>query len=150
MKARLLLLLRLALGAVFLYAAATKLPDMAGLAENVANYRLVPSVLVSIFATALVGIEIVTGLLLILGVAFRAAAVWSALMLVGFIAALTQALVRHIDLACGCFGGNEKASWETVARDLVMLAAALVLIWLGPGRLLEPRRDEPGTQPTPG
>src|SRR5204862_384044 len=31
------------------------------------------------------------------------------------------------DLRCGCFGGDEPASWWTVARDLLMLAAAVVV-----------------------
>ena len=45
------------------------------------------------------------------------------LMLVAFIVALSQALLRGIDLRCGCFGGSELASWWTVARDVVMLVA---------------------------
>ncbi len=34
---------RIALGALFLWAAATKLPDLAGFAQDVANYRLIPA-----------------------------------------------------------------------------------------------------------
>ena len=46
-----------------------------------------------------------------------------------FVAGLSQALLRGIDLRCGCFGGDEAADWWTVLRDLVMLVPALVVLF---------------------
>ena len=114
--------IRVALGALFLWAAATKLPDLAGFAQDVANYRVLPPILVPYAAAAVVGIEILSGLALVTGAAAKPAA-----LLVAFIVFLAQALLRGIDLRCGCFGGDEPASWWTVARDLAMLAAAVVV-----------------------
>jgi uncharacterized membrane protein YphA (DoxX/SURF4 family) len=136
---RLLAAARIALGALFVYAAATKLPDMAAFAEDVANYRLVPSRAVPALGSAVVGLELAAGLALALGVAARGAALVLSGLLVVFVGALSHALLRGIDLRCGCFGGDAPATWGTVARDGVMLAAALALVFLGPGRLL-PRR----------
>ena len=119
--------LRVVLGALFLWAAATKLPDMAAFAQDVANYRVLPAVLVPWAAAAVVGIEAVCGIALITGILARPAAVLTAILLLAFTAFLAQALLRGIDLRCGCFGGDEPASWWTVARDLVMLAAALAV-----------------------
>src|SRR3981189_1980081 len=48
----LLVATRVALGALFLWAAATKLPDMKGFAQDVANYRIVPALLVPHVAAA--------------------------------------------------------------------------------------------------
>lgn len=136
MKPILLALLRIVLGALFLWAAATKVPDMAAFAEDVANYRMLPAGLVSWVAPAVVGVEIVAGLALVAGVGSRAAA-WTIGGLLGvFIVGLSQALLRGIDLRCGCFGGTEAATWGTVGRDGLMLAAAAVVIWRGPGKLL--------------
>jgi uncharacterized membrane protein YphA (DoxX/SURF4 family) len=118
---------RVALGGLFLWAAATKLPDMSAFAQDVANYRLVPGVLVPFVAASVVGVEIVAGLALVTGIAARAAAVVVSALLIAFTAFLAQALLRGIDLRCGCFGGDEVASWWTVARDLVMLAASLLV-----------------------
>ena len=127
MMARALTGVRIVLGALFIWAAVTKLPDMAGFAQDVANYRIVPAVLVPFVASAVVGIELLGGIALVAGVMERAAAAVIACLLVAFIAFLSQALLRGIDLRCGCFGGDEPASWWTVARDLLMLAAAVVV-----------------------
>ena len=43
------------LGALFLWASVTKVPDMAAFAESVANYRIVPPALVPVVAAAVVG-----------------------------------------------------------------------------------------------
>ena len=125
--ARFLTGVRIVLGALFIWAAVTKLPDMAGFAQDVANYRVVPAALVPFVASAVVGIELLGGIALVAGVMERAAAAVIACLLVAFIAFLSQALLRGIDLRCGCFGGDEPASWWTVARDLLMLAAAVVV-----------------------
>jgi hypothetical protein len=118
---------RVALGALFVWAAATKLPDMSAFAQDVANYRIVPALLAPYVSAAVVGVELLAGLALVTGAMARPAALVGAVLLVVFIAFLVQALLRGIDLRCGCFGGDEPASWWTVARDGVMLAAAVAL-----------------------
>jgi len=115
------------LGALFIWAAVTKLPDIAAFAQDVANYRVIPAALVPIVAAAVVGIELLAGIALVIGVMDRPAAAVLAVLLAAFIALLAQALLRGIDLRCGCFGGDERASWWTVVRDLVMLAAAVAV-----------------------
>jgi uncharacterized membrane protein YphA (DoxX/SURF4 family) len=132
-------LVRVGLGFVFLIAAATKLPDMAAFAESVANYRLVPPPLVPAAAAAVIGLEIVAGALLVAGRHARAAALVAAVLLAAFAAGLASALLRGIDLRCGCFGGQESATWLTVLRDLALLAAAALVLARGPGRIVPER-----------
>ena len=132
MKHLLVLASRLALGAVFLYAAATKVPDMASFARDFANFRIVPPGLVPYGASAVVGIEVVVGLALASGLGARAAGLTACGMLVVFVGALAQALLRGIDLRCGCFGGDELVSWWTVARDAMLLVPAAIVVWLRP------------------
>ena len=127
MMARALAVCRIVLGGLFIWAAVTKLPDMAAFAQDVANYRVIPAALVPIVAAAVVGIELLAGIALVIGVMDRPAAAVLAVLLAAFIALLAQALLRGIDLRCGCFGGDERASWWTVVRDLVMLAAAVAV-----------------------
>ncbi|MBI5069754.1 MAG: DoxX family membrane protein [Deltaproteobacteria bacterium] len=129
----LLLAARLFLAGIFLWAAATKLPDMATFATDVANYRLLPPALVPWAASAVVGVEVVVGLALLAGVWLRPAALAGALLLAFFTGGLSQALLRGIDLTCGCFGGNDPATWLTVVRDLAMLVPAVAVAWRGGG-----------------
>lgn len=138
---------RIALGAIFAWAALAKLPDMAAFAADVANYRIVPAAAVPVLAASVVGVELVAGLALLSGVAARGAALAAAGLLGVFAIALSQALLRGIDLRCGCFGGQTPASWWRVGEDLAMLALAVAVVLRGPGRLL-PRR--PAAEVAPG
>ncbi|HEY7724431.1 MAG TPA: MauE/DoxX family redox-associated membrane protein [Anaeromyxobacteraceae bacterium] len=144
------LLARLFVGGLFLYAAATKLPDMAGFAVDVANYRLLPPALVPFAAVAVVGLELLVGALLLLDVWVRPAALLATALLGLFTGGLTQALLRGIDLDCGCFGAGTRATWWTVLRDVGFLAPALVLALGARGREVGIRpggRREPGRRP---
>lgn len=120
---------RLVLGALFVWASATKVPDMAAFAESVANYRIVPPALVPATASAVVGVELLAGLALLANRWTRAAALLLAVLLAVFTAGLASALIRGIDLACGCFGGNAPATWWTVLRDVILLALAAFVAW---------------------
>ena len=134
---------RVVLGAVFVWASATKVPDMAAFAESVANYRMLPGSLVPLVAAGVVGVELVAGLALVANRWTRAAAWVLAALLAVFTAGVTSVLVRGIDVACGCFGGSAPATWWTVARDVAWLALALVVALRGPGRLSPARPPVP-------
>ena len=135
---------RLLLGALFLWASVTKVPDMAAFAESVANYRIVPPALVPVVAAAVVGVEIAAGVALILNVWARPAALLLAVLLTVFTFGLASALARGIDLACGCFGGTAPATWWTVLRDLALLAWALGVAASSP-----PPRPSPSRSASP-
>ena len=67
--------------------------------------------------------------------------------MVVFIVGLTQALLRGIDLRCGCFGGDDVATWWTVVRDVAILLPALAVSVWGPGRILPTREERAGPSP---
>jgi uncharacterized membrane protein YphA (DoxX/SURF4 family) len=125
---------RVVVGGLFVSAALTKVPDLHLFAEEIANYQLLPAALVPLAAITLPGVELLAGVLLVLGLAWRPAALVLTVLLAGFTAGLTQALVRGIDLNCGCFGGSDPATPLTVARDAALLGAVLVVLRWGPGR----------------
>jgi putative oxidoreductase len=124
-------ILRLALGGIFVYAGAGKIIDPAGFATDIGNYRLLPHDWIHLMAITLPWIEVVAGLLLILGVWKRASALLITLMLVAFIAAIGQAVARNLNIECGCFGtvGGRQVGLIAIAEDVAMLAAALWLTW---------------------
>jgi len=125
---------RLYLGGVFLLACAHKILHPEVFAVDVATYQFLPLWAVNLFAITLAWVELAAGLLLVLGVRSRAAALLVALMMLAFLAALGSALSRGLELSCGCFASQGAAedpiSWRTVVRDLAWLALALYAMWL--------------------
>lgn len=140
---RIAAVLRVILGGLFLYAGAIKALDARALADDVANYQLLPGLLVPALAAALPWVEMVAGAALIVGRWSRGAALLVAAMMAVFVVALGQAFARGIDLACGCFGGKAPADWMTMARDVVLLAMALYVARFDTGRFGLPLRRDP-------
>ena len=124
-------LLRVALGAVFVYAAVGKIAQPAEFARQVDNYRLLPYFAVVLTAMVLPWLELLCGMGLILRRWVKGSALLITIMLVVFTVGLVSALVRGLDISCGCFslsGEASKVSLWRVVEDLVMLAAA---VWIG-------------------
>ncbi len=129
------------LGAIFLYAAYPKIAEPREFARIVYHYRILgPSSTMSPLAANLLAIilpwvEAVTGVLLIVGLWRREAAVVTALMLVTFLVAVGWAMSQGIDVEnCGCFSvkkgeGGRGAGWGLLAGDAAMLAAAVFVAW---------------------
>jgi uncharacterized membrane protein YphA (DoxX/SURF4 family) len=119
-------LFRLGLGGLFVFAGVSKLRDPMGFAQEISHYQLAPQ-LAPYGAMLLPAIEIVLGAALVIGSRrWRAGA---ALGLVGlllvFTGAVLTAVVRGINIDCGCFGaGASPVTWWTVARDVGLLAVA--------------------------
>jgi hypothetical protein len=136
-------ILRLVLGGIFVYAGAAKIIHPAGFSADIANYRMLPHEWIHLLAITLPWIEVAAGLLLMAGVWKRASALLIALMLVVFIAAISQAVARNLNIECGCFGtvGGRKVGLIAIAEDLAMLAAA--------GWLIRHETDSPARQTSP-
>jgi uncharacterized membrane protein YphA (DoxX/SURF4 family) len=133
-KPTLLALARVLIGAVFLWSAISKGADLRTFAEDTANYQMLSPRFSPLWAVALPGIELLAGGLLLLGIWAEACAALVAALLGAFIVALSQALLRGIDLRCGCFGGADLATWGTVTRDVILLLPAFAVLRWGPGR----------------
>ncbi len=126
-----LALLRALLGAVFVWAGAVKAGDPAGFARDIAAYRLLGPGAVPLLAAWLPYLELVAGVALIAGVAWRGAVRLALGLTMVFVAALASAWIRGLDISCGCFGGGGKgpmAILEALARDGVLLASAVALL----------------------
>ena len=120
--------LRLVIGAVLIYASVSKILHPAQFADAVANYRVLPTALVSWTAIVLPWLELITGACLILGVAVTSAALVSLVMFTVFAGALVSVQARHLDIACGCF--NVSGSTGDGGHPL-WISLALILGSLG-------------------
>jgi|ERR1017187_3389329 uncharacterized membrane protein YphA (DoxX/SURF4 family) len=122
------LVLRIALGTIFVYAAWTKLRTPWELfAMEVDSYQLLPLKAVELVARTLPWFELAVGLLLMTGYWLRSAAAATALLLAGFFTLMVRAYAKGMEIPCGCFGPNDIISWKTLLRDGSLLAAAMAL-----------------------
>jgi uncharacterized membrane protein YphA (DoxX/SURF4 family) len=120
------------LGWLFVAASLHKIAAPGAFAVDVATYDILPLATVNLVAITLPWVELLAGAMLLVGWRLRAAAVMVAAMMVAFLAALVVALVRGLDMSCGCFASQgaveDPIGWWTVLRDLAWLAlTALVL-----------------------
>jgi len=126
-------LLRAALGGLFLYAGLMKLRDPSAFATEIANYRLLSDA-ASPLAATLPAVEVVLGLALLAAPTpwRRAAALATAGLMAVFTVAVAQVLARGINVDCGCFGGDSgPVTALTVVRDVALLLGALALVVMG-------------------
>jgi putative oxidoreductase len=157
---RVQLVLRLLLGAFFVYASLDKIANPAAFAKIVYQWQVAGPVPSNLVAVTLPWVELVAGLLLIAGVWRREAALVVALMLVVFLGAAASVLARGIDVQnCGCVSVAKEAvesawppawtkgvGWFLIVRNLLMLAAALAIALVKPA----PAESEAGQRAPAG
>jgi len=135
---------RLALGGIFVYAGFSKLllpntnlwplfvlkfsitMNISLFAQQVESYKMISPEASQVVAHTLPFVEIVLGLLLLVGWRLRIWAAAITAIMVGFLAVVTRAYLLHMDINCGCFGTPEKLTGMTVVRDAAFVALALL------------------------
>jgi protein-disulfide isomerase/uncharacterized membrane protein YphA (DoxX/SURF4 family) len=126
---------RLALGGIWIWAAWSKLGNPRGFVQTVRAYDATPEWLSKAIGYGLPVLEVCIGLLLVLGIVTRAAAIVSGLLLFVFLIGLIQASARGLKLECGCFGGGGTTIGSThymldILRDVGLIAlSAYLVIW---------------------
>lgn len=128
------LAIRIGLGIIFLVSGAEKLGDLNGFAQAISKYELIPVVLSNFFASLVVWTEIAVAVLLISGAAVRGAAMMTGTLLTMFIIAILIAMIRGLEIDCGCHAPGvgaepEKVGWPKVFEDIAYLAGAVFLIY---------------------
>ena len=124
-----LLLFRLSIAGLFLYASYSKIADPAAFATAVFNYRMLPDLAIHAVALLVPWIEMLCACLLLAACWRSEAYAWLALLDVVFIVAQTQALVRGLDIECGCFGVDH-TSPLTIGKVLSNWVILVILILL--------------------
>jgi putative oxidoreductase len=124
---RLTLAFRLAAGALLIYASYDKLLDPQPFADAIDDYRILPLALVHLTAVTLPWVELVAGFCLIAGLATSGAGLVTAALAVVYAGALSSALVRGLEIGCGCFaaGSNAPLTWSDLWLRLALLAAGV-------------------------
>jgi hypothetical protein len=117
------------IGAVFIYAAYTKLRQSWLLfALSIDSFQLLPGWAVFALARTLPWFELVLGVVLIAGIWLRHVSIAAAAILGLFFTVMVVSYFRGTGIDCGCFGVGEPLSARTLIRDGVLLASALALV----------------------
>ncbi len=139
-----LLLTRITLGAIFLYAGAIKAGASESFALALAPFTILPDSWTGVFAITLAWTEIAAGVLILLPKVHRIGSALILCLLLLFIGVLTWALANDIIVSCGCFGGDEPPSAmamrKAIFRDIVLAAAAAFTLVARPSRGIEPKQ----------
>ncbi|RZP29766.1 DoxX family membrane protein [bacterium] len=129
----LVLFSRLILGAVLIAASIDKILHPEAFAEVIGNYNVLPFGLENIVAITLPILELFIGCCLIFGIMLDGSAIITAGMMCVFIIALSQAMIRGIDINCGCFkvsvdnaGGN--IGYRRIIEDILFLGLSLLIL----------------------
>jgi len=153
---------RLVLGGIFVYAGFSKLlmpnthfwplfvlkfsisMNISSFAQQVESYKLISPEASQVVAHTLPFVEIVLGLLLLIGWRLRIWATAITAIMVGFLAVVTRAYLLHMDINCGCFGTAEKLTGMTVVRDGAFAVLALLMTVFA---FIEARQPHPWSAP---
>jgi uncharacterized membrane protein YphA (DoxX/SURF4 family) len=153
---------RLVLGGIFVYAGFSKLlmpnthlwpmfvlkfslsMNLSSFARQVESYKMISPEASHVVAHTLPFVEIVLGLLLLIGWRLRIWATAVTAITVGFLAVVTRAYLLHMDINCGCFGTPEKLTGMTVLRDGAFTLLALLMTIFA---FIEARKPHPWAAP---
>jgi putative oxidoreductase len=128
---------RIYLGGVFVFASLYKIQEPYEFALSVATYQILPLGVVNLFALIVPWIELVTGVLLIVGAWTKENSLVILGLMAMFLTALLIALSRGYQMSCGCFASQEAAEdigFHTIFRDLIWAALAAYSLVFDDGR----------------
>lgn len=139
----LVLPVRVALGALFVFAGVMKLQDPQAFAFSIKAFKMLPESgdhLVVLAALALPWAEVLAGAMLVLGLWGRAAALVIFAMLLVFLGGMISVIARGMNVECTCFGKYEFPCSGAIGpchlvRNGVLAAGALLCVLAGPGPL---------------
>ncbi|WP_248964896.1 MauE/DoxX family redox-associated membrane protein [Sphaerisporangium perillae] len=133
---------RLVVAGVLIVAGWLKIGTPALSVQAVQAYELLPAQVATAVGYGLPIVEIVVGVLLVVGLLTRAAGVVSALLMLAFVVGIASAWARGLRIDCGCFGGGGKLAagqspsyfWE-ILRDGGLFLLGAWIVRFAPGRL---------------
>ena len=132
-KGPVVILCRIVLGGVFIYASIDKIMHPEEFAKAIENYHVLPFGLENLLALTLPWLELIAGVALIAGVMVDGAAIMIIIMNIVFIFAISQALARGISIEGGCFSvtteGGDNIGFQTILRDIGYLIMGFIVLY---------------------
>ena len=124
----LVVIIRIILGTIFLWASFDKIIDPAHFARSISNYHIVPLGLENSVAIILPWIEFFIGSGLILGIMVDGATMITSFLLVIFNIMISQAIMRGFNIDCGCgLRDGQLVGVEKILENFVLLGGSYIL-----------------------
>lgn len=129
---RLVALLRIIMGMLFLFSGIFKVIDLAAFGKVIIRYDIIPEITVPYIAVVLPFLELVVGLFLIFGFRIKSASLISIALITLFTVVIAINVIRGVSFDCGCFelsrfGINEDISVTLIIRDIVFLILLFII-----------------------
>jgi uncharacterized membrane protein YphA (DoxX/SURF4 family) len=115
---------------MFVVVSLEKIVEPAAFAQSIANYNILSFPVSLVLATIVPWLELVCGLCILFGLFLRGSSLLLSILLGIFTLAVLSALLRGLDIACGCFTQDPtvgKIGWIKIIQNLALLALALFL-----------------------
>ena len=128
----LVLVTRIFIGLLFIFSSLDKIVDPSAFVRSVTEYGLLPSWMPAIIATILPWVELLCGFGVLFGLFLRGTSLLLSAMLVVFTLAVMSALLRGLDISCGCFTQDPAAGhvgWMKVVENTSLFALTLFLYY---------------------
>jgi uncharacterized membrane protein YphA (DoxX/SURF4 family) len=130
------LLCRVILGVILVYASIDKIVHPAEFAKAIGNYNVLPFGLENLLGIVLPILELLVGICLVFGIMLDGSAIITAGIMTVFIIALSQAMIRGIDINCGCFkvtveNGGHQVGIRRIIEDFLFLGMSLMVLSRG-------------------
>ena len=125
----LIVITRIILGSVFLWASFGKILEPGDFARSISNYHIVPFGIENIVALILPWLELLIGMGLILGIMVDGSVQISAILLIMFILMIGQAMLRGFNIECGCgLKEGEMIGLNKILENIVFLGGAYIVM----------------------
>lgn len=123
-----MLMARIAIGALWIIAAVSKLPNQVAFEHIVMSFQVLPRRVALLYARVLPWIEAFVGLALVLNIYVAVVSIVGAALALSFCVAIGLSMVRKRHIPdCGCMGRARGAAvdWRALTRSLTLLVAML-------------------------
>jgi|WetSurMetagenome_2_1015567.scaffolds.fasta_scaffold206489_2 uncharacterized membrane protein YphA (DoxX/SURF4 family) len=130
-----LLLLRVLLAFIFVFAGIEKIAVPENFALSITNYKLLPAESINILAIILPWIELISGILLLFGISLKENSTIITSLLIVFTIAIIISLFRGLNIDCGCYGTlyGTQIGLLKVSENILLIIFGIILVkWSSP------------------
>lgn len=121
---------RIYLALVFILSGLDKISNLSVFATSIENYKMFPVQIINIIAIVIPWIELITGVLLLLGFYIKENSIIIGAMLAVFTFAVISAVLRNLDIDCGCQGtfDGQKVGMLKIIENVSLIIVSLLSI----------------------